>query len=132
MLKNTPFKRIILMGLGLFLIGGIGLLLVFALTLPTLGPRWLFFFFSMLTICGAAVPCIAYLHRRFPSEPPVSIGVILRQSIWIGIYGNLAVWLQLGRVLDGYRAIFLAIGFISIETLLRLIERSRFRVKDVE
>ena len=86
----------------------------------------------MLTICGLAVPCIAYLHRRFPADPPVSIGIILRQSILIGIYGNLMAWLQLGRVLDGYRALFLAIGFISIETLLRLIERSRWRVKDVE
>ena len=37
---NTSFKKVMLMGLALFLIGGIGLLLVFAFTLPTLGPRW--------------------------------------------------------------------------------------------
>ena len=132
MKKNTQFKGIMVMGLMLFLFGGIGLLLVFALTLPTLGPRWMFFFFSMAAVCGLAVPCIAYLHRRFSSDPPVSINVILRQSIWLGIYGNLLAWLQLGRVLDGYRAIFLAIGFIAIETLLQLIEKSRWRIRDVE
>lgn len=132
MQKNTQFKKIMRMGLGLCLIGVIGLLLVFRLTLPTLGPRWLFFFFSMLSVSGLAVPCAAYLHRRFPSDPPVGMGVILRQSIWVGIYGNLVAWLQLGRVLDGYRAIFLAIGFIAIETLLQVIEKSRWRVRDVE
>ena len=102
------------------------LFLIFA-TLPTLGPRWLFFFFLTLLAIGVSLPLIHFLHRRFPSEPQVNTGILLRQAIWVGVYADLLVWLQLGRALDTARAVFIAIGLIVIEFLLRMRERSQFQ-----
>jgi hypothetical protein len=111
----------------LCLIGWGGLLLVTFLTLPTLGPRWLFFFLGVLAMTGAALPLVYFLHRRFPSTPPVEPDVILRQAIWIGIYGGLIAWLQLGRVLNPVAAVIIAAVLALIEGLLRMWERSRFK-----
>ncbi len=49
--------------------GFLGLLILIFATLPTLGPRWLFFFFLTLLAIGVSLPLIHFLHRRFPSEP---------------------------------------------------------------
>jgi hypothetical protein len=107
--------------------GFLGLLILIFATLPTLGPRWLFFFFLTLLAIGVSLPLIHFLHRRFPSEPLVNTGILLRQAIWVGIYVDLLVWLQLGRALDTARAVFIAIGLIVIEFLLRMRERSEFQ-----
>jgi hypothetical protein len=115
------FAGLILGGLGV-----IGLFVILTSTLPTLGPRWLFFFFLSLAASGTALPIIALLHRRFPSHPTVEPGAILRQAIWVGIYGNLLAWLQLGRVLNLSLIVFLAIGFVVIEVILRLRERTQW------
>jgi hypothetical protein len=50
--------------------------------------------------------------------------------MWVGIYGDLIVWLMMGRVFNSARALFLAIGFIIIETLLRMSEQSRWKPKE--
>jgi hypothetical protein len=107
--------------------GFLGLLILIFATLPTLGPRWLFFFFLTLLAIGVSLPLIHFLHRRFPSEPLVNTGILLRQAIWVGVYVDLLVWLQLGRALDTARAVFIAIGLIVIEFLLRMRERSEFQ-----
>ncbi len=107
--------------------GFIGLLFLIFATLPTLGPRWLFFFFVTLLAIGVSLPLIHFLHRRFPSEPQVDTGILLRQAIWVGVYADLLVWLQLARALDTARAVFIAIGLIVIEFLLRMRERSQFQ-----
>lgn len=127
-MKKFPTVR------SIFILSGIlagtaflGLLILIFLTLPTLGPRWLFFFFLTLLGVGVCLPLIHFLHRRFPSEPQVDTGIILRQAIWVGIYVDLLVWLQLGRALDTARAIFLAIGFMIVEFLLRMRERSEYK-----
>lgn len=101
-----------------------GLIFILNFTLPTVGPRWLFFFLGVLAVTGTALPAIAYLNRRFPSEPPANSNVILRQSIWIGIYFPTLAWLQIGRVLTPALALLLALGLVVIEWLLRLRERS--------
>jgi hypothetical protein len=107
--------------------GFLGLVILIFATLPTLGPRWLFFFFLTLLAIGVSLPLIHFLHRRFPSEPQVNTGILLRQAIWVGVYVDLLVWLQLGRALDTARAVFIAIGLIVIEFLLRMRERSEFQ-----
>jgi heme/copper-type cytochrome/quinol oxidase subunit 4 len=107
--------------------GFLGLVILIFATLPTLGPRWLFFFFLTLLAIGVSLPLIHFLHRRFPSEPLVNTGILLRQAIWVGVYVDLLVWLQLGRALDTARAVFIAIGLIVIEFLLRMRERSEFQ-----
>lgn len=103
-----------------------GLFFVLNFTLPTVGPRWLFFFLGVLALTGTALPVVAFLNRRFPSEPPATPSVILRQSIWLGIYFPTLAWLQMGRVLTPALALLLALGLAVIEWLLRLRERSQW------
>ncbi len=118
---------ILLTGILLALIGLGGLAWLILGTLPTLGYRWLFFFFATLAACGTALPVMYFLNRRFPSTPPADGQVIIRQSIWFGVYIGLLVWLQLGRVLTLPIAIFIAAGLIVIELLLRMWEKSRWK-----
>lgn len=121
-LSNILLLSGILTGTGI-----LGLLILIFATLPTLGPRWLFFFLVTILLAGLALPVVHFLHRRFPGETPVNMNILLRQSLWAGIYIDLLAWLQLGRALDTVRAIFIAIGLMVIEFLLRLRERSEFK-----
>jgi len=106
-----------------------GLLIVIRATLPTLAPRWLFFFLGVIGLTGFSLPLIFFLNKRFPSDPPVEGMVILRQALWVGVFGSTVAWLQLGRVLTGGLALILAGVFVMIEFLLRLFERSRWNPK---
>jgi len=114
----------------LTLIGWVGLIIVVRHTLPTLGPRWLFFFLIVVALTGPAIPVSYYLNQRFPSTPPVEGMVIIRQALWFGLYGSTITWMQLGRVLTPALAGIMAGAFILIEFLLRLFERSRWNPKD--
>lgn len=113
----------------LTLLGWGGLLIVIGGTLPTLGPRWLFFFLGVLALTGPALPITYYLNKRFPSTPPVDDMVILRQALWFGVFGSTVAWLQLGRILTPGLLLILAVVFVLIEFLLRLFERSRWNPK---
>jgi len=96
-------------------------------TLPTVGPRWLFFFLCVLALTGTALPITAFLNRRFPSTPPPTALAIVRQALWVAIYGATLAWLQIGRVLNPTLAVLLAIGLGLIEFLLRLSEKSQWK-----
>jgi hypothetical protein len=111
----------------LFLFGWGGLLALIIASLPTVGPRWLFFFLCVLAITGTVLPVTAFLNRRFPSTPPPSAMVVVRQALWFAIYGATLVWLQMGRVLNPALAILLAIGLGLIEFLLRMSEKSQWK-----
>jgi hypothetical protein len=125
--KFPPFFPILLSGLLIGAFGWLGLVYVLFGTDPELGFRWLFFFFVTLGLSGTALPVVAYLNRRFPADPPANEGVLLRQAIWVGVYGCLLVWLQQGRILNPVIGFFLAIGMILVEVFLRVGERSRWR-----
>src|SRR4030042_1547727 len=111
----------------LFVIGWGGLIVLIVATLPTVGPRWLFFFLCVLAITGTVLPITAFLNRRFPSTPPPTALVVVRQALWFAVYGATLVWLQMGRVLNPALAILLAIGLGLIEFLLRLSEKSQWK-----
>jgi hypothetical protein len=111
----------------LFIIGWGGLIALIVSTLPTVGPRWLFFFLCVLAITGTTLPITAFLNRRFPSTPPPTYMVVVRQALWIAVYVSTLVWLQMGRVLNPALAILLAIGLGLIEFLLRLSEKSQWK-----
>jgi hypothetical protein len=81
----------------------------------------------VLAVTGIALPLFAFLNNRFPSTPPVSTGVILREALWAGIYFPTLAWLQIGRVLTPSLGLLLAVGFILIEFLLRLREKSQWK-----
>ena len=109
------------------ILGWGGLFLLIQYTIPTVGPRWLFFFLGVLALTGTALPAVAFLNRRFPTVPPATPGMIIREAIWVGLYGSTLAWLQLGRVLNLALAVLLAVGFIAIEILVRLRERSQWK-----
>jgi hypothetical protein len=121
------FLRLFLpLSIVLSVIGWGGLWVVIMSTVPTLGPRWLFFFFGVLALTGPALPIIYFLNLRFPSNPPVQEMVVLRQALWVGVFGSTVAWLQLGRVLTPGLALILAGVFVLIEFLLHLFERSHW------
>jgi hypothetical protein len=111
----------------LAILGWGGLFLLIQNTIPTVGPRWLFFFLGVLALTGTALSIVAFLNRRFPTIPPAASGMIIREAIWVGLYGATLAWLQLGRVLNLGLAFLLAVGFIAIEILIRLRERSQWK-----
>ncbi len=119
----------LLLSLFLAVAGWGGLAVLVFLALPTLGPRWLFFFLCVIALTGTALPLTYFFNRRFPSDPPADPVVILRQAIWVGIYGSTLAWLQLGRMVSTTVAVVLALVFILIEGVLRIRERARWRPK---
>lgn len=123
---SPPVSSFLPTAIILSLLGWGGLFVLINYTLPSLGPRWLFFFLSVLAATGTSLPIVAFLNRRFPTTPPPSYGAILREAIFVGIYFPMLAWLQLGRVLNPALALLLALGLIAIEILLRLRERSQW------
>lgn len=124
---SPPVSSFFITTLILTVVGWGGLFFLLSYTLPTVGPRWMFFFLFFLALTGTALPLVAFLNRRFPSTPPVHAGVVLRQAIWFGVYGSTLAWLQSGRVLTPALAFLLAVGLFLIEWLLRLRERSQWK-----
>jgi hypothetical protein len=129
-MQSSSFVKFSITGLLLAIVGWGGLAYLIYMTLPYLGPRWLFFFFLLMALTGTSLPAAWYLNRRFQGTPPADGGTILRQAMWVGIYGCILAWLQLGRVLNVAMVFSLAIGFVVIEFLLRLRERSLFKTRN--
>jgi hypothetical protein len=125
--KYPKLAPILLTSLILASIGWIGLYFLILYTQPLLGPRWLFFFLLTVAVSGSVLPVAYFLNLRFPSIPPAGAVVLIRQSIWVGVFFDLIAWLQLGRVLNPVLATVLAIGVLVIENLIRMLERSRWR-----
>ena len=118
------FSAVFLMAAGW---GGL-VLLIFILQLPPLvWARWAFFALLFTALVGTALPVVYFLNIRFPSDPPAEPRSIVRQALWVGLYGCLAVWLLLGRVMGFWLWVGLAGGFIAVEYLIRMRERALWR-----
>jgi len=124
---SPPIKDFLPASIFLMIIGWFGLFFLIFYTLPTVGPRWLFFFFIVLALTGTALPVTAFINRHFSSLPPPTHGVVVRQALWLSIYLSTLTWLQIGRVLSLTLVILLAVGFTLIEFLLRMSERSQWK-----
>jgi hypothetical protein len=107
---------------------GAAAIAVFALT-PTVWARWLLFFGGTLGLTGLALPATWYLNLRFPSEPPAGSHVIVRQAIWVGVYGAVLTWLQQVRLVTLWTGLGLAVGLGAIEFLVRMREKARWQPK---
>jgi hypothetical protein len=127
-MTNTPptFRSILPLSIILMVTGVLGLFILMQSSLPTIFPRWVFYFFIVLAATGAALPLALFLNIRFPSKPPIGMSIILREGIWAGVYASLLAWLQLGRVLTSFLAGILAVVVILVEVLLRMWENSRW------
>lgn len=124
---SSPTVKSTLPAAILLTVGGcFGLVYQIIYTLPTLWPRWRFFFFIVLAVTGISLPFIAFLNRRFPTRPEASRTVVVREASLVGIYAATLAWLQLGRVLTLGMVFLVAIGLILVEFLIRLREKGRW------
>jgi hypothetical protein len=124
-----PFGKILLTSLLLGTIGLSGLAFIFITTEPTLGPRWLFFFFLTMAGAGIALPLVFLFHRR-TARQYVSAKVIIREAILFGIFFDLVAWLQIGRIASNLIAIILAGGLVLLEVFLRMAEKATFKADE--
>ncbi|MBK8136137.1 MAG: hypothetical protein IPK52_09885 [Chloroflexi bacterium] len=88
------------------------------------GQLWLFFVLLCVAITCTILPFIRYLNVRLTPltrDLPPS-GVILRQSVWFGLFMMICAWLQIPRVLSLPMATLLALAFIGVEIFLRVRE----------
>jgi hypothetical protein len=123
----SPFRLYLASFIILFIIGwGSVTVSIFTLT-PTVLARWLFFFGGTLGLISLALPVTWFLNLRFQSEPPAGAAVIVRQAIWVGVYGALLTWLQQERLVTLWTGLGLAAGLGAIEYLIRMREKSRWQ-----
>jgi hypothetical protein len=131
LMDQKPTFRPYLFPTLLLIIGGWGgLALLLNYTLPEIWCRWGFFALIVLACTGVTVPVSFWLNSVFSPKGIVESRVIVRQSLWVGGYFALLAWLQIGRVLNFTLALWLAIGLIAIEYLLRLRETSAKPAKE--
>ena len=107
-----------------------GLIYLIRTTLPTLGPRWVFFFLVVLAMSGTFLPLVASLNRRFPSSPPAKHMAAMREATMLGMFVSTLAWLQLGRVLTPALVLILALGIGFVEWMIRLREASRWEPRN--
>ena len=124
---NSSFRPYIISTISLFIIGwGSAAFAVFTLT-PTVWARWLLFFGGTLGLTSVALPATWFLNLRFPSEPPAGVAIIMRQAMWVGVYGALITWLQQERLVTFWTGLGLAVGLVAIEYLIRMRENARWQ-----
>jgi drug/metabolite transporter (DMT)-like permease len=121
---SHPSFSLIVAAVVLAFAGWAGVVYLATQTLPTVGPQWMFFAVWLMALTGTAIPFVHYLNRRFAHGLPPDT-VMLRQSIWVGIFGATCAWLQLGRALTWASALLLAAALVAIEGFLILRERSK-------
>ncbi|HHH81561.1 MAG TPA: hypothetical protein ENL35_01070 [Chloroflexi bacterium] len=126
--RSSPtYRSLLISALILATAGWTGLLLLVMSTLPTVGPRWLFFFLFTLASTGTSLPFIWMLHRRLRPDSFASPAVLLRQSLMLTAYFELCLWLQVNRSLTLSLAMLLGMGLLAMEWLLGVLERSTGR-----
>jgi hypothetical protein len=106
----------------MMIVGWGGLYRLVSTTLPRIGGElWLFFILLLVAITGTAVPIVRYLNVRFtPMDVDVPPGgVIVRQSIWIGLFVVTCSWLQIPRALSLPLALFIVLVLVVVEVFLR-------------
>ena len=128
--QHMKTLSILITSIVLNLIGWVGLILLLNFSLPTLGPRWVFFLFLTIGISGLSLPVLFFLHLRFPTNPLAEIDVYIREALFVSIFVDMLAWLQLGRMLTPFRAFLVATGLAAIEFFIRLRERSKFKPKE--
>jgi hypothetical protein len=122
--KQITFRNYLFSTLALIIIGWGGIAVLLYFSLPFVWARWGFFVFGIMALTGIALPVVYFLHHRFPSDPPAGSNVIVREAMWVGVYGATLAWLQLGRLVTLYVILGLAGGLVAIEYFIRLREKA--------
>lgn len=126
---SSTYKNLLYAAAIMAFVGWLGLLLLFSTTLPTVGPRWLFFFLLALAATGTALPFVWLLHRRFTPSVKAPSSTLLRQALLLTLFIELCTWLQINRSLTLPLAILLALGMMALGFLLRIIDHSAWRLR---
>jgi hypothetical protein len=130
--SGPTFKSYLPVSLLMFILGWGGVAWLIFFTLPTVWQRWGFFLLLTVALTATALPITYYLNLRFPSNPPANQSVILRQAIWLGVYGSTLAWLQLDGFVSVWTILGLGLGLSLIEYLIRLRERSRWQPSTID
>jgi hypothetical protein len=125
--EQPPFRVYLVQSILLVLLGWGGLALLLNYTVPVVLARLAFFILLVMALTGTALPITYFFNRRFASGPPAEPNVIVRQALWVGIYGATLAWLQLGRLVSLWVWMGLAGGIIAAEYLIRLREKARWK-----
>lgn len=123
--RPADHQGVLIAAVLMILVGWGGLAQLVITTLPRIGGAlWLFFFLLHIAVTGTVLPIVRYFNVRFtPAQAEVPPGgVILRQSVWVGLFVVTCVWLQVPRALSLALLIFIAFVFIVIEVFLRTRE----------
>jgi hypothetical protein len=131
MSPKPSFRPHILPTIILLLVGWGGLYALALFTLPFVWARWGFFALWVIALTATSFPVIYFVTTRFSTEK-MEPQVMVRRALWVGIYGATLAWLQLARLVNVYVLLGLAFGLVAIESLLRLRERARWRVPEME
>lgn len=129
--QGQTFRTYLPSTIMLVLLGWGGLLFILYLSLPFVWSRWAFFVCSIMAVTGTALPIVYFFHKRFPSKEPVDANIILRQALWVGVYGATLAWLQLGRLVTLYVILGLAGGFIAAEYFIRIREQANRKLPTI-
>ena len=126
MKEKTPRPRAYFFLIFILLSIGVGGLVYLGInTEPTLGPRWMFFFFLMFLGTGVALPISILFNHRFQSSPPVGEKIIFREAMLFGGFITLLAWLAHGRLNSPGLIVIIFVGFTAIEIFTRLWERGK-------
>ena len=106
--------------------GGLALMIFVFNIPPIVWARWGFFSLWFVALTGTSLPITYFLNLRFPSNPPAEPNAIVRQALWVGVYGATLAWLQLGHLVTLWIWMGLAGGLIAVEYLIRLRERAHW------
>ena len=86
----------------------------------------------LVTITGLALPLAYFLNKRFSGYANRQLGqseaprflVTLRQSMWVGLWTAVCVWLQMNRALNAAAALLVAAVLVLFEILLQVRART--------
>jgi hypothetical protein len=124
---DHSFRPFVASTLTLFVFGWAIVAFAIMILTPTVWARWLLFFGGTFGLTGLALPVTWFLNLRFPSNPPAKPAIVVRQAIWVGVYGALLTWLQQERLVSLWSGLGLAAGLIAIEYLIRMREKARWQ-----
>ena len=119
--RKLPALNPMLLAMALAMIGWAGVAYLVNHVHPNLPGKAGFLALWAIALAGTVFPVLLALHRRFRGEPQAE--TVWRQSAWIGIFGSLAAWLQMNRVLNMATAAILAGVFVVIEVILNMRAR---------
>lgn len=95
-------------------------------TPPHLGNRWLFYALIVSSLTGTIMPGVAFFNRLFAVDGGVGFQVIVRESLLVGLYTAVVLWLNKGQVLTLGLGLVIALGMLLAEGLIRLRSRSKW------